>query len=106
MVSQDDIQKMVDLIVERFQPEKVILFGSYARGDAGPDSDVDLLVVKDAVDRRRRDVAAAMRSALWQIPGAKDVIVCTPGQYDPQRASLGSLIGEAHREGKVLFASV
>ena len=41
------IDRMVRRIVRKFQPEQVILFGSQARGDAGPDSDVDLLVVMD-----------------------------------------------------------
>ena len=43
--AQETISEMVRRIVERFHPEKIILFGSYARGTAGPDSDVDLLVV-------------------------------------------------------------
>ncbi len=42
---QEEIKKMVELIVERFHPEKIILFGSHARGEAGSDSDIDLLVV-------------------------------------------------------------
>src|SRR4051812_20160400 len=41
------ITRMVKRIVKRFAPEKIILFGSQARGDAGPDSDIDLLVVMD-----------------------------------------------------------
>lgn len=42
MTTQEKIQEMVRRIVARFRPEKIILFGSYARGTAGPDSDVDL----------------------------------------------------------------
>jgi len=106
VVSQDDIRRMVDVIVERFQPEKVILFGSYARGEAGPDSDVDLLVVKETGTHTRRDTAAAMRAAVWRVPGPKDVIVCTPRQYRRERSRAGSLIGDAHRQGKVLFSCV
>src|SRR5262245_65964754 len=45
--TQAHIDRMVKRIVKRFQPEQVILFGSHARGDAGPDSDVDLLIVMD-----------------------------------------------------------
>jgi len=47
------IQKMVERIVAQFRPEKVILFGSQARGDAGPDSDVDLLVVMPVQGSKR-----------------------------------------------------
>ena len=45
MVSMDDIQLVADRIAREFDPDKIILFGSYAHGTAGPDSDVDLLVV-------------------------------------------------------------
>ena len=45
--TQNQIGRMVKRIVKQFDPEQVILFGSQARGDAGPDSDVDLLIVMD-----------------------------------------------------------
>ena len=45
MVSMTDIENLADRIAREFDPEKIILFGAYARGTAGPDSDVDLLVV-------------------------------------------------------------
>lgn len=45
MVSMDEIQEFADRIVERFLPERIVLFGSYARGNPGPDSDVDVLVI-------------------------------------------------------------
>lgn len=55
MVGEADIQDFVNKVVEEFSPQRVILFGSYARGDATPDSDVDLLVVmptkKEAIDQ-------------------------------------------------------
>ncbi|HLG20737.1 MAG TPA: nucleotidyltransferase domain-containing protein [Bdellovibrionota bacterium] len=47
------VQRMVDRIVERFHPERVILFGSHARGTAGPDSGVDLLVVIPGIRSKR-----------------------------------------------------
>ncbi len=70
MSTQDTIQHMVDRIVQRFHPVRVILFGSHARGTARPDSDVDLLVVCD-----RWITGGASRSrwvAYWPIcPSAK-----------------------------------
>ena len=51
---QKKIEEMVQRIVERFHPEKIILFGSHARGTAGPDSDVDLLVVMPVQGSRRK----------------------------------------------------
>ena len=50
---QKIIQTMVSLITRNFHPEKIILFGSYARGDAGPDSDADLLIVMNTGKNRR-----------------------------------------------------
>jgi len=50
---RSDIERMVRRIVRQFRPERVILFGSHARGEAGPDSDVDLLVVMRVEGSRR-----------------------------------------------------
>ena len=62
----DAIARMVNRIVERFDPEQIILFGSYARGSANPDSDVDLSVVmKNVKSKRAKQVE--MRCALHDI---------------------------------------
>jgi len=50
----DVITEIVDRIVERAQPDKVILFGSRARGDARPNSDFDVLVIKESTEPRYR----------------------------------------------------
>ena len=72
-MSEDLVQTMVQRIVERFRPVRVILFGSRARGEAGPWSDVDLLVVLDVAHhvapprnlvRRGHVVGDVLRSAL------------------------------------------
>ena len=51
---RDKIKEMVRRIVERFNPEKIVLFGSHAREDAGPDSDADILVIMPVKDSRRK----------------------------------------------------
>ena len=61
------IEEMVRRIVERFHPERIILFGSHATGRAGPESDVDLLVVMRGVEGRRRLPATAIGVALMGI---------------------------------------
>lgn len=96
------IRQMVARIVERFQPEKVILFGSHARGTAGPDSDVDLLVVI-AVEGSQRKQAAAIDGALADRSLPLDVIVLTPEDIERQRDDVGSIVPPALREGKVLY---
>ena len=64
---QTQIDRMVKRIVRSFRPEKIILFGSHARGDAGPDSDVDLLVVmpvEGSVAEKRLEIRMALRERL------------------------------------------
>lgn len=97
------IKAMVRLIVNRFQPERVILFGSHARGDAGPDSDVDLLVVMP-VEGSKREKQVEIRVALHDIPVPKDILISTPEEFAWRRNIVGTIEEPAAREGKVLYA--
>jgi predicted nucleotidyltransferase len=101
--TRKQINSMVDRIVERFRPEKIILFGSHARGDALPDSDVDLLVVMSMTGSKRRK-AIKIGVALHDIPIAKDVIVVTPEEFEWRKDVVGTIEWPASREGKVLYA--
>lgn len=98
-----EIRRMVDLVVARFHPEKVILFGSHARGEAGPDSDVDLLVVMP-VRGSRREKAIEIGVALHDIRVPKDIIVTTPEDFEWRKEIVGTIERPAVREGKVLYA--
>jgi uncharacterized protein len=100
---QQIIQDMVDILVREFDPLKVILFGSHARGDAGPDSDVDLLVVLPEVASHHQ-TCVAMRVALAHAPTAKDVIVATPAELERWGQRLGSVYRSALREGVAVYA--
>ena len=100
--AQEKIREMVRRIVEQFHPEKVILFGSYARGTAGPDSDVDLLVVKKVSDSKRKELLD-IRLALHGVGLAKDIIVVTPEEVERYKDLVGTIIYPALREGKVLY---
>ena len=97
------IRKMVDRIVKRFHPEQIILFGSHARGDAGPDSDVDLLVVMP-VQGSKREARLRLRSALRGIPIPKDVLVSRPDEFAWRKDIVGTIEYPASREGEVLYA--
>jgi predicted nucleotidyltransferase len=96
------IQQMVERIVSRFHPEKIILFGSHARGEGTPDSDVDLLVVMKGNGSKRRQ-ATAIDLSLTGIPLPADVIVVTPKDVAAYRDAIGSIIREAVYEGNVLY---
>lgn len=95
------IQEMVDRIVREFQPEKIILFGSQARGDTHKWSDIDLLVVMpDGTERCETSVA--IRRILSDLLVSKDIIVTTPEEIVRRGHPVGTALRPALREGQVL----
>ncbi len=99
---QDAITEMVRRIVTRFNPERVIIFGSHARGTAGPDSDVDLLVVMHPHGSKRAR-AVEIYGLLAGMGVPKDVIVVTPEEFEAYQDAPGTVIRTARQEGKVLY---
>ncbi len=100
---QTQIDRMVQRIVRKFHPEQVILFGSQARGDAGPDSDVDLLVVMD-FEGPAHEKRVEIRQVLHSILVPKDIIVTKPEDFAWRKEIVGTIEWPAAREGKVLYA--
>lgn len=98
---QVTIAEMVRRIVERFHPERIVLFGSHARGTAGPHSDVDLLVVMEPHGSKRQR-AVEIHGLLAGMGVPKDVIVVTPEEFDAYRDAPGTVIRTAWQEGKIL----
>ncbi|MBI2843136.1 MAG: nucleotidyltransferase domain-containing protein [Armatimonadetes bacterium] len=94
---------MVERIAERFKPEKIILFGSQARGDTGPDSDVDLLVVLPVCEDRKAATISIMK-ALADLPIGKDIVVTTPKELETRGRLASTILYPALREGKVVYA--
>lgn len=91
-------------MVEAFQPEKVYLFGSKARGDAGLDSDYDILMIVPETQEPRYRVAQRAHSLLWGLGTAADIFVWTREAFESRlhlRASLPALVA---REGRLLYA--
>jgi len=99
---QESVQAMVDYIAHDFHPVKVILFGSHARGDARPGSDIDLLVVLPEVDNKRK-AAVEIRRALAGFPEGKDIIVTTQEEIVRRGNLVGTVLRSALREGKVIY---
>jgi predicted nucleotidyltransferase len=94
---------MVRRIVQQYDPDQVILFGSRARGTAHADSDVDMLVVMP-VEGSKRAKQVEIRCILHDICVPKDIIVIRPEELARQRDIVGTVAWPAVREGKVLYA--
>ena len=99
------LDEIVSRLVRTYDPEQVYLFGSEARGDAGPDSDYDILVVvpDDAEPERRR--AKAGYQALWGLARSGDILVCTRKRFDSRVGVPWSIPNAVAREGIVLYGS-
>jgi predicted nucleotidyltransferase len=93
---------MVRRIATQFGPDKIILFGSHARGDARPDSDVDLLVVMP-VEGSKRQKATEIDMALADRSVPLDLLVVTPEDFERGRSEVGSVLRPAALEGRVLY---
>jgi predicted nucleotidyltransferase len=98
------LELLVRRIVEVARPDRIVLFGSAARGEMGPDSDLDVLVVKSGVQHRRR-LAQDIYMNLSGVGLGVDVIVLTPEDIEAQRNSVGSIVGPALAEGRVIYAT-
>jgi uncharacterized protein len=101
-ITDDLVQSITRQIVERFHPKRIIAFGSYARGDHGPNSDLDLIVEMET-DRpfyqRSVDVASIFGLRDWSM----DLLVYTPEEYSEQKQIWGTLISLIEPEAKVLY---
>ena len=97
------LSAIVKRLVQRFDPDQIILFGSRARGAPCKDSDIDLLVVLPVTGSKRAK-QVEMRVTLHDIHVPKDIIVATPEQVARQRDIVGTIIHPALREGRVLYA--
>jgi predicted nucleotidyltransferase len=97
------IQAMVERLVDHFDPDQIILFGSQARGTAMPGSDVDLLVIMP-VTGSKREKRVEMRVALHDITVPKDILLATPEEVLRDKDLVGTIIRPALLEGRVLYA--
>ena len=99
----DLLREIVRRIVHATQPDRIILFGSSARGDGDAYSDIDVLVVKQCA--QRREVAGKIYQALIGVGRAVDVVVATPDDIERYRNSPSMVIAPAIGEGRVIYAA-
>jgi predicted nucleotidyltransferase len=98
------LPEAVERIVEGFDPLRVILFGSLARGEANYHSDIDLLVVFPEVKREDKpDLMVEILRSLADLPAPKDVVVTDLDEIERRGDLVGTVLRPALREGKVLY---
>jgi predicted nucleotidyltransferase len=102
MVSESLLGEVTRRLVEKFHPQRIILFGSQARGTADDRSDVDLLVICP-IRGRRSDLWLAMDRALYGLGLARDIVVMTPEEFEEDKTIPGTIARPAWLEGKVLY---
>src|SRR5436190_19991227 len=104
VISQETIQRAVELLKEAAAPSRIILFGPYARGDARENSDLDFLVIKPVVAARRREMVQ-LSDVLRPLRLPADVLVASDRTFEKWRDIPGTVLYEANKEGKVLYAA-
>ncbi|HTY22978.1 MAG TPA: nucleotidyltransferase domain-containing protein [Desulfomonilaceae bacterium] len=102
MISKDALKDIIERIKSHIHPEKIILFGSYAAGEATEESDVDLLIVADT-DLPVRQRFSAVSRLLGDFPVAFDVILKTPEEYERTKSVVNHIVYFAEKYGKVVY---
>ena len=100
-----ELQDVVHRLVAAYKPERIYLFGSAARGEAGPDSDCDILVIVSDDAPKERQQSRLAYEVLWGTRIAVDVLVWTQSAYDMRLHLKASLPSTVTREGKLLYAA-
>lgn len=103
MVTMQDINEFCGRVGETFRPRRIILFGSYARGEARPDSDVDLLVEVDQRDSGCGAAASIIRKLEPKF--GVDLIVRSKGDMELRLRQNDSFLAGVVRDGRVVYES-
>lgn len=102
MTSEQAIQLAVDRIIEAARPNRVILFGSYARGETTSDSDIDLMVIEEEVASKLAEIAR-LRHAVGRVGTGADVLVYSEEEAARRGQVPGTVIHWALKEGQVFY---
>lgn len=96
--------ELVQRIVDAVNPLRIILFGSAARGEAGQESDIDVLVIMPEGTHRRK-TAQYLHTQLFGIPFSVDIIVATTGDLERHKENIGLIYRTILKEGRELYAA-
>lgn len=102
MITESKISEIVKKIASGYNPEKIILFGSYASGTVAEDSDIDIFVIKDSVLPRPQRTMQ-LRRMLYGSKIPMDLIVYTPGEVDKEKDEKYSFVHEVLNSGKTVY---
>lgn len=106
MITGEQIQSVVARIVEGYQPDRIILFGSYAYGTPTEHSDLDLLIIKHDAEAKQIERSIAVRQLLWGTDApAMDIIIRTPEEMAHRTALYYTVEAQAIQKGRTLYAS-
>jgi predicted nucleotidyltransferase len=102
MITEETLREIVDRITAAVHPQAIILFGSHARGEAGQDSDLDLMVVAES-NKPRIERYGEVRRLFRGMGLGMDILVYTPGEFAQFQSVPGSLTHTILHEGRVLY---
>lgn len=102
VMTSDQVNSIFNTIIQGYQPDKIILFGSYARGEANDDSDLDLLIIK-ATDESKYKRSVRVRNLFNPQPCAMDILIYTPEEYESLMKFKSLIPYIATKEGKVVY---
>ncbi|MBI5563226.1 MAG: nucleotidyltransferase domain-containing protein [Deltaproteobacteria bacterium] len=102
MIDKGVIYEAAKQLAEKFHPEKIILFGSQARGTAYDRSDVDLLIIT-AIKGSRRRMMVEMDRAIQGVDAAFDIVILTADEFEEERRIPGTIGRYVSQEGKTLY---
>lgn len=107
IASEEVIKKAVEFIKDKIAPEKIYLFGSYAKGVPSENSDLDFFIIKSTnlpKHQRALPLYSLGKSKKIGFPIGIDFIVYTPEEFSEKKKNPNSLAGEVEKSGKVVYA--
>lgn len=105
-VTKKTINRVVDYIKEKGNPEKIYLFGSYAKGSATADSDLDFFIIENSTLPKHKRTANLYALDKTKKIGANigiDFIIYTPSEFEKHKDDINSIAGEVNKTGKLLY---
>jgi predicted nucleotidyltransferase len=104
-ITQEKVQAAIDRIVAHVRPRKIILFGSYVRGQTGINSDVDFLVIVPDTVANPREESVRLYRLLRDILMPMDILVVLESQWEAVKDTPGLIYREAWKNGRVVYES-